>query len=535
MKEKCSHSGWIRRIWQRIEGINGFLLILYTTFVFASYAFLVTPTYHYFIRWVIFLFALSCFVCPVLLRWLRKVDFSRKETLETEAEKGKRELRWKLACFLIPFGVFLMKYLIYYPGSFSPDSWNQYGQVISGQYNDWHPVFQTILSFWVPLTISGGWLGSIVLLQIIFFAAAIGYCLWVLRGYTSGKIAGFALAFIVLNPNISNLAMYPWKDTAFAVGAVLLTAFAMRAYFTRGEWLKNPWHCVALTAALAATTLVRHNGMLFTIPMAIAIFCQIGIRRAAVIAVCAAALVVGVKGPVYSALRVEAPGERQIEMLGMPMVIIGASAKYAPEKLDEETREFVNKIAPQEVWNFYEYGNYNNVKWYGADNQVIEEYGAGRVIPMALRCFQRCPDVSLVALISLTDVVYSVCDDYVHEDLPRLYSNSYGFEQGGIPALQRANEAITRAVNVAFPWLFMYVGAVHFALIAFGLAKCRLNKWEDWKRILFTLPVFAYNWGTTLLLSDAHDSARFFMYSFMILPGLIAILGKKQEKQETQE
>ncbi len=514
----------LKRLWGYIEGWNGLSLILYLTFIFSTQAFFVNGISPYLVRWVLLILTMSVILGPMLLRWVRRTDFCPRA--ETASETGKREWGRKACFFGIPFLVFLLKYLVYYPGSFTPDSMNQYQQFVSGVYNDWHPVAQTLLSFGVPLTLSGGWFGSIILVQVIVFAFAIGYMLETIHAYSSGKYAWMVLALIVLNPNVSNIAIAPWKDTAFAMGTVLLISFGLRVFFTGGEWIRRPVRAVCFVLVLAATTLVRHNAVLFTAPLAMAVFVSMGPKRlvrSAVLAICSVLVVVGVRGPLYSALKVEAPGERQIETLGMPMVVIGAVAKYAPENLDAETKEFVDRIAPPNVWDFYVYGNYNNVKWYGANNQVIEEYGAPRVISMALRCLVRSPNEAIRGLIRLTDVVYSVCDDYRHADLP-MVPNVDGLRFHGVPALQKVNELWTHGANTVLPWFFMYIGMMHLVLIVLILAKRRFRLWADWKRIFYVLPVFAYNFGTTLLLTDAHDSSRFFLYTFLVTPALVVLL-----------
>ena len=38
----------------------------------------------------------------------------------------------------------------------------------------------------------------------------------------------------MLNPQTGNIAMFPWKDVAFAIGALLLTAYTVRIYYSGG-------------------------------------------------------------------------------------------------------------------------------------------------------------------------------------------------------------------------------------------------------------------------------------------------------------
>ena len=108
--------------------------------------------------------------------------------------------------------------------------------------------------------------------------------------------------------------------------------------------------------------------------------------------------------------------------------------------------------------------------------------------------------------------------------------NSFGITSQGIPALKSANYIITDAVFHFFPMLVMYIGSMHLLLLVAILAKCRLNKWKDWKKILIVLPLFVYNFGTALLLTGAEDSTRFFYYTFLLMPVLLVFLFTKKEK-----
>ena len=182
-------------------------------------------------------------------------------------------------------------------------------------------------------------------------------------------------------------------------------------------------------------------------------------------------------------------------------------------------------------------GSYNYVKFHDqTNNDVIDEYRAAKVLNMALKCFIHSPIHSLKALIKLTEVSYSVCNGgYMYIDLPRIDENNFGFEQKGVPILRTANSFFSGLVLKLFPTTFMHTGTLHMILIISILAKCKLNKLKDWKKILLVLPVFAYNFGTTLLLTGAEDSSRFFIYTFMIVPVLLVMIYKKDCEKGADE
>lgn len=418
----------------------------------------------------------------------------------------------------------------------NPDCFTQYTQAISGKYNDWHPVIHTLLVFRLPLLLTGGWINSVSIFQITVFGLVFGYALITVKKHTSTKYAVLSLLYVMLNPHTTNLALFPFKDIAFGIGALLMVTYALNIYFSNGEWIKKPINTILFIAAASLTTLFRHNALLFTIPLIIAVIILINKKRALIICLSIIVVILGIKYPLYSALNVTDPDKREMEVLGLPLNIIGAAVTYSPEKVDEDTLEFAYKFAPEELWKKkYSYGSLNHVKWHEETNQdVIEEYGAGKIVYMSLKCIEHCPVSSLKSVIKLTDVVYTVCDDYRYYRLPGISENDYGISPQGIPSLKWIDSKITKISMLLFPWLFLYVGSMHLILIIAVLAKCKLHKPDHWKRIMFILPVFFYNYSTALLLTSAADSVRFLHYTFILMPLLLVFLFRTEKKPSTE-
>lgn len=536
----------VKRLWTYPEGWRGLVFSLCAFFPLAASAFAAETSVLFFARWF-FLIALACLaVCPWVLRRLRRLDAGK---LAPASGSRRENLRCGAAFFLVAFAVFFIKYLIYYPAAFSPDSFEQYGQAVSGSYNDWHPVIHTLIAFKLPLALTGGWTGSIILFQIAAFSLVIAHLALALRAYAGTKYALFSLAFILLNPQTTNMALYPWKDVFFAMGAVTLGVFALKIYFTRGEWLKKPLNVILLGLLLGITSLVRHNAVLFTLPMLLTILLFAGFKRTATAALCFAVTVFAVKVPLYACFDVTSPDRRQVEMLGLPMTVIGSAVTYAPEHLDGETLDFAYAVAPKEVWEqrfadsdvsvsylpksldvgqlLPAYGDFDNVKWSKLTNlDVIEEYGPFRVIKIALSCVRRAPIASLKGLIKLTEPVYTLSGDHLYMAVPRLSSNPYGVTPGGVPLLQKLNILVSAGLNLMFPHLFLYTGVMHLALIGLALACLDFRRKGTVKRLFALLPVFCHNFGTMLLLTTAGDSSRLFYCTFPLMPVLALMLLK---------
>ena len=519
-----------KKFWSYIEGINGAFLILYSVFIFSAS---VIINHHlskcYFIISEIIIIILSIAICPEIIRLLSKVNISQQIHQRINGKIGYCVIL-RLLFILIPFFILLVYYIAFYPGGFSPDSVNQYTQVIQNQYNDWHPVIHTLVAFKIPLIISGGWIGSIVLFQMICFSLVIGYSLKVIYEYTNLKYAILSMLFISLNPLFGYMTMFPWKDISFAIGTLLLITYSVRIYFTEGNWIQSPMNMVLFIVTASFTTLCRHNALLFTIPLLIAILFHTTkktVKKQGLI-ICLSVIVLcfGIRVPLYSVIGVEKPDKRKIETLGFPMTIIGAVVRYTPDLLDDETTEFAYKVAPREVWDErYSMGSYNYVKMdRRTNNDVIEEYGSQKVLSMMMHCFKNSPKIALIALIKLTEASYSLYDLGYSLPIPWIGINDVGLAQTGNTRIQVLLEDYRHAATDAFPHLFIYLGFMQLLLIVSIAAKCKLNSLDDWKKLLFILPLFSYNWGTSLLLTGVDDSIRFFYYTFPLVPALLVFL-----------
>ncbi|MBQ2704895.1 MAG: hypothetical protein IJF58_05050 [Clostridia bacterium] len=522
-----------KKIYNLLEGTNGIIFIIYALFITLTQVYIHTVDDGAFWIGALIWLVICLLGCPFILRLVRNASFNEDKNCKFTIHNNV----WRVVFFIVPLLVFLFHYFLYYPGCFSNDSLTQYEQCMQGVYNDWHPVFHTLFAFKLPLFITRGWIGSIVLFQMILFSAVIGYSLCAIKQYTNTGYALLTMLFILINPETSSMALFPWKDVSFAIGAMLMVTYGLKVYFTKGDWLKRPLNVICFVLTAVATTLFRHNALLFTVPLVFAVLLFASKKRALVIATACILLIGAVKMPLYAVLKVESPDSRQIETLGLPMTVIGAAVTVDAENVDEDILEFAYKVAPKEVWqSTYYYGSYNEVKWdQRTNNDVIEEYGAAKVLNMAARCFKDCPKASFTGLIKLTEVVYTVSDDYHLYITPYSSLSQYSEVSESKAELQRFDKQLSADFNKLFPHLFMYVGMMHIILLVSVLAKCKLNKWADWKKIFFVLPVFLYNFGTTLLLTGSGDSCRFFFYTFMLTPILLVFLYKNQKDGSSQQ
>ncbi|MCR5430902.1 MAG: hypothetical protein K6E58_06705 [Eubacterium sp.] len=524
----------LSKIWDYIEGTHGLILIIYTSLVLSTQAFL-NKQGKYLLRWIFLAVVFSVIVCPLFLKLAKKIRIKLNYSNTTKVER-----KYKILFFLIPFAVLFVMYLIHYPGGFVSDTISQYYQVLDNKYTDWHPVIQTFLTFTVPYKLTGGWIGSIILFQIIIFSIAIAYSLCTITKYVSVKYAVVSMIFILIYPGTVVFGICPIKDTPFGIGALVLMTYAFQIYMTKGAWIQKIGNCALFIIVLALTTLFRHNAILFTIPLLFAVFFFMQKKRTfVIICIGVIALVVGVKYPIYNAFNVEKPDQRQVETLGVPLNVISSVVKYSPEKADKETKEFVYKIAPKNVFEkYYKYGDFNSVKYNleYCDLDIIEKFGTKKILSIALKSTIASPKEAIKGAIKTTNTAYTLTDNYKFDYYPRVSKNTVNLRQTGFPILKEWTYHLRTLISLLFPHIFLYIGAMHLILIISILAKFKLRNWKSWKRIFFILPVFAYNYISALLLTYYGEGDRYFWYIFILMPMLLLfVYGYNAKKEEYQE
>lgn len=510
----------------KLYGISGILLIVYVCAVFFLKFF---DTYGYgemfkVFRESIIVLVASIYFCPKILRFFEQKSFGLNRPSSDKAAL------WKFGFFAVFFVWFSIRYLTFYPGVFFQDSISQYEQALTGNYNDWHPVLHTLLTFKLPLLLTGGWTGSIVLFQITVLSVVLAYSFNTILIHSNKIFTIVCVVLLMLDNRVFSFAISALKDTAFAICALLLMTYAMKIYFSKGEWINKPLNIGALAIVLIVATVLRHNAVLFTVPLMIAVAMYINKKKLFLLVLCAVVLFAGIKGPLYTALDVEQPGSRQVEVLGLPMTVIGAVAKYDYDALDEETKQFVDKIGDRDLWQKYWYGSYNSIKFLDeTNNAVIEEYGVKKVLPMMVRAIISSPMRALTGLIKLTCDLYFVNYETVYLET-KVADNDVGLEQQGLLPLSSIYDYLTFLLPIG---LFS-TGTLHLLLIIAVLSKCKFKKFADWKKALFILPIFAYNFGTMLLLTGSGDSPRFFFYTALLVPCSLVILFNNEEKVVAQ-
>lgn len=509
------------------EKIATYIRNNWSEFFFGIYLFFVfdvgTSSLSLFDRNVLFEILILCVIfllVPKIHKLVEGVSFSSSDNIS-------KKQKWKVfgVATGITFAILLFWFAGCYPGSFSPDSINQYKQAITGNYNDWHPVWHTFLFFTLPLKLTN-WTASIVLCQIVYFSLVMGYFALTVYLYSGFYYACVAMILILFSPFTLSIVMFPWKDTAFAMVAGLCMLYSIHIYFTKGKWCIRTWKIILLAFMLTNATLFRHNGILFTFFLIVALCFFMPKRKWFLLVVTTLLFLALIRFPLYSALDVTKPGNRVMEISGLPLSVITYVAKVAPEKLDENTLEFVkDMMTTQPDWkDFYSLSGFNSVKFRGVNSKPIEQAGFFGVLKMMFRCFRIAPELSLKAVIGLTIPIYGL--EIASGAYSGIVENDLGLIPKEIKIIKILEKGYTSLIyRTPLQYLFLHIGMTILVMMAFVLFKTDFKSFEDLKRILFCIPIFAYDFGTMLLLTG-HDN-RFFYVNWFIYPLIVLIFGRK--------
>jgi hypothetical protein len=369
----------------------------------------------------------------------------------------------------------------------------------------------------------------VIFFQIFTFSCAVGYLIATIEswGY-SKKCLLLAGGFIVLNPSTHGIMMYAWKDTALTIITTFLSAYIINIFLSEGKWFSKIKNIAVFAFCTGLATIVRHNGMFFTIPlMFLSFVLYIKKEPRVIFGILTTALIIfSIRFPIYSVLKVTYPDNVYVESVGIPMTIMGDVLIKNPAALSPETKDFLYKIASDEEWRTeYKTGNYNTIKYNDNErsNSVIRDTPVEKFFKMTIDTIKSDTRNSFHAFRDVTAIVWEVFGS------PRVISvpnrDSFMEEQNIIrKAVKICLYGFEQLIACIPPlaWIMTKTGWQMLALLLVGIVSCYRN---GGKTLFLIIPLVMYNLGTMLLLCS--EDVRFFHFNAVVLPAFVlALLGK---------
>lgn len=455
----------------------------------------------------------------------------------TDPKKERRRLIfWAVLGFGAVFIWMMVYFYAYFPGSFDWDNLDQWWQIQNHQYDTWHPVFHTLIIALFSKIVNH--YGFAVFMQLLLYSLVCGYLVYTMAKWRF-PVWGLVLTefFLAANPQTHRILLFMWKDSALTVFMVLFTVYLINIWKTNGQWLKKKRNLTVFILVLVSISLVRHNGILYTIPLLILmlLFFRELRREAAVSLVLMLAGMWIIEHPIYDLVGASRPDQTYVETVGVPMTILCNVHEMAPESLSPEAAEFFAKIGPEKRWKIYEMGNYNSFKFVTNANTVIKDTDPTEFLKFTAETVKNAPGLSLQALYQVTRMVWDIRgSEEWHADLEyQIRENDWNFgyvanREGMRTALNDFDEWV---LNSPVDYLFSYNGT-HLLILILCTLFVFARKGKGWKAMTLTLPILAYSYGTMLLLCG--PTYRFFHFdSVIFVPLCLLLFSRTREQAET--
>ena len=460
----------------------------------------------WFLLFSVGLFLVFLWACPRL----RPAAVQQKDSFDLPVFLGSAAL----ALLVLGFA-----FLGCYPGGVSYDAANQWQQAQSGQFNNWHPVFHTLL-IWLVTRVYNHY-SFAVLVQIVCFSLALGYAAASVRRTGAPRWLCLLCAYLTaLMEPVRNTMMYVGKDNAMTIGCLLLFGQTVQLIRTRGAWLSKTCHALCFGLALAFTTLVRQNGFLLTLPLGLLdAGCYFRRQKKGVLtgALCCLGFLALIQGGLYSRLDIVYPDNTLEEAVGLPMTLLCNARQRKPELLDGETRAFLDTLADEDGWqNTYRRSDYNSIK-FTFFREKIQSQTMTSLLSMAARTAAADPRLAFETFNEVTGLVWDVSgQDRSYQRVTN--SGDLDVAQKAPRQFHAVGQAVTDLLSAPLEflplrWLSRNTGAQLLLLL---LATLWALYHGGTERLLPVFPLLCYCLATMLLLCG--QDARFFSFVAALTP-----------------
>jgi hypothetical protein len=232
----------------------------------------------------------------------------------------------------------------------SPDSIEQWKQLLEFNFVDVHPAFHTLTNWLITRL----WLSpaAVAIAQIIALAIVFGLTMRELELMRVPRWVRVAITLVFsLSPVNGFMSITLWKDVPFTIALLALWMLLLRIVRTDESALASSRFLIALTVALVAVSLYRHNGLPVVVLVLVTLWWLFKHhrKRIAWTGVAWAALFLFVKIGLYGMLHVAPAPAAFVYMLPIHQVV--ALRQSTP--LTYEEAQLLDSMAPPDFWNFY--------------------------------------------------------------------------------------------------------------------------------------------------------------------------------------
>lgn len=272
-------------------------------------------------------------------------------------------------CWGLFFLSFVLALLAYWPGMFAYDFPTQINQAASGEITTHHPIFHTLLSFFL---LNIGKVGSdctvgalcYSLVQMAFLSGSFAYAISFLARKKVPLPALFlSLFFFLLFPIHGLFAINATKDVLFSAAFLVLFLLTADLFFLPDHVLSSPWYWVRYLLFAVLTCLLRNTGLYMLaafFPCALLFLRSRRIQMLFLAALC-----------IFSSLScswglkqaTHAESGSAVEALALPIQQMARSYTEHPDRFTDQEKQELLSLIPEQNLRQYTSRLADSVKW----------------------------------------------------------------------------------------------------------------------------------------------------------------------------
>ena len=432
--------------------------------------------------------------------------------------------------------VWLLVYLIYWPGIIGSVNITAVNELWEGHPTNWHPLTYTLLVAFCMKYLGSA--SSVLILQIVslafIFASAFSYLQN--KGVSKRVLTILSLLIAFLPSNFLS-AISLTNDILYSIALLALAFLSLKIYETKGEWLDNKRNIFLLSLIASLSILFRYNGIpaIGFFFLCLFLFYPHKWRMSFI----SAGLVILswfiINGPVSNALNVANETEGHLDNI----ILHHISAHVANgTPLSPEESTYLDQLLPLEEW---QYDCCTNSAMWANEDFDLDTFHAQSTYnrQLALSLFLRNPGTELRHMLCASDIVWNVvdCCDIKRPNVAEIdgqyyWSRSYFpeyTEQSMLPVLLAPISSLLIQLNnlPLFSSLFW-----HPAWFLYAAIICTAILIHREKNLRVSLPISAlFGQSLFLLLVNRVQNFRYQYCAVLIGFFLIAVVFDKTRKK----
>ncbi|MBR4948854.1 MAG: hypothetical protein IKZ29_09880 [Clostridiales bacterium] len=453
-------------------------------------------------------------------------------------DKPADPAKWFVISFtLLAVFYMLVFFLCSYPGQICSDSMNQIHQIVTGNYSNHHPVYQTwIIGFFYNIGMSmfqdiNAAVATYTIFQIIFMSATFAFMISTIIEAGGRRIfaAGWLIWFLITPCHII-FSFTLWKDSLYGAVVCLFIVYLYRIFKKLGKRQSVNYAMLFLTGV--GFNLLRSNGLpaflLLIVIFAVVAVITKKIDKKILFAFLASLIVALImKFPMLKAMNI--PQADTVEMLSIPVQQVTRIARENYDFTSSE-RAVIDQVASiermEERYNPRIYDYARDVIRYEGNQQYIKDHPF-QCLGTWFTIVIRHPVLATRAWVDQTSGYWNPCSYYwmkwwdgvCEEDGLRLIINSQG-------AYETFHKYVRWFTDDNAILVQTYNVGLHVWIILFCFVYCIYYKR---KNVLFSLPVLCLV-ATLLIATLMHDEFRFGYPIYTCLPIIVFSALARKEK-----